>query len=145
MKTIHTAESLAEMIILSTFIADTVMSTENQNKRQKDSITRVDGARQKILKKITDEENSDEDIYDATESVFNKYYTNLSKKDFLFLCRGFLGVYLRNYQFNDAFYNLFKDVHRYSGDFARGGKSLKNANIDFINAIRKCTRPTKQA
>jgi len=139
-KEMHTAQSLAEMIILSTFIADSLMSTPNPNRRNVTAINLVNNARKTILTRVTEEDNSDSEIYDATEDVFNKYFEMYSQKDFVFMCRGFLGVYLRNYHFGSSFYNLFKAVWRYSSHFGKGGKINKTENIQFIKELRATTR-----
>ena len=74
MKNYITAPILAEMIILSTFIADCLPDKESVKHRQKQARNNTETARIDILKRVTNEKDSDGQIYDATDDFFDKYY-----------------------------------------------------------------------
>ena len=89
---------IAEMTILSTFIADCIQSLENIKHKQKQAKTRIEGARKGI---------NDDVIYENSDSFFDKYYSKYITGELIYICRKQLDFYLSNYHFQDSRYNLF--------------------------------------
>ena len=134
------AKSLAEMIILTTFIADLTMKKNGLNSRQVSCRDIILNSRETILNKVTEDEDSDTEIYDATDKIFNKYQNNLSDTDFIFVCRGLLACYIRDYAFSYQFLTHFRDVYNYSKEFAQGARRKLANPLELINDVRGCTR-----
>lgn len=142
MRKFITAPILAEMVILSTFIADCLMYQENVKHRNKQALNKALRAREDILKRVSVEKNSDEQIYKASEDFFDKYYFRYAEKSkIIYICRGVLKSYLNNYRFGDSFYNLFKKLHKNSENFeAKNFDISENQKIDFIKELKSLTQ-----
>ena len=122
---------IAEMTILSTFIADCIQSIENLKHKQKQAKTRVEEARKGI---------NDDVIYENSDSFFNKYYLKYRIDEIIYICRGQLNFYLNNHHFEGSKYNLFKKVFKWSCIFDSNEVDITEADaIEFIKDLKKIT------
>ena len=137
-KTISLTE-LAEMVILSTLIADNVLDIEAKF-RNKKAKNRILEARKMILVKVADVKEKDNELYDETETFFDELYDFYISSDIINIARGFLGSYLRRYAFNDYLYNLFNKIYKNSINFASKREFSENEKIEFIKNIQKITK-----
>ena len=141
MKNKITAPVLAEMIILSTFIADCLPSSESVKQRQKQARNKAEMARGDILKRVSTEQDSDTQIYDKSDNFFDRYYFRYKKSEIIYICRAFLKSYLNNYAFGDSFYNLFKKLHKNSEVFEKKGFDISETEkINFIKELKSLTQ-----
>jgi len=141
MKQFINAPILAEMIILSTLIADCTMSFKDVKYRLKKHKNNVLDARQDILSRVSNGNDKDEQIYDATDSFFDKYYFQYQDKaEIIYICRGALKSYLNMYAFGDSFYNLFLKLHKNSKVFSKKDFDIsKEEKISFFRELKKLT------
>ena len=122
---------IAEMTILSTFIADCIQSLENIKHKQKQAKTRIEGARKGI---------NDDVIYENSDSFFDKYYSKYITGELIYICRKQLDFYLSNYHFQDSRYNLFKKVYKWSAIFEKKDTCITEVEaIEFIKDLKKTT------
>ena len=122
---------IAEMTILSTFIADCIQSIENLKHKQKQAKTRVEEARKGI---------NDDVIYENSDSFYDKYYLKYRIDEIIYICRGQLNFYLNNHHFEGSSYNLFKKVYKWSCIFDRNEVDITEADaIEFIKDLKKIT------
>ena len=120
---------IAEMTILSTFIADCIQSIENLKHKQKQAKTRVEEARKGIIIE------TDDDIYDYSNNFFDKYYSKYIQGEIIYICRKQLEFYLNNHIFEGSKYNLFKKVFKWSCIFEKKDTYLiESEAIEFIKA-----------
>ena len=141
MKNKITAPVLAEMIILSTFIANCIHCTPEQRYSKKKAKTATLDARRAILKKIHPEDYSEMMIYEKCNTFFEKNYERFEKSEIIYICRAFLKSYLNNYAFGDSFYNLFKKLHKNSEVFEKKGFDIpETEKINFIKELKSLTQ-----
>ena len=141
MKKYITAPVLAEMIILSTFIADCLPTREDVKQRKKQARNRVEVARHDILSRVQNGNDKDGQIYDATDFFFDKYYLRFQKSEIINICRKALNSYLNMYAFGDSFYNLFKKLHKNSEPFEVKNFDIPEyEKISFMIELKKITQ-----
>ena len=141
MKKIITAPILAEMLILSTFVADCLPSIENVKHREKRARNKAQEARIDILARVSKSKDKDGQIYDATDTFFDKYYFRYQKSEIIYICLGVLKSYLNNYAFGDSFYNLFKKLHKNASYFQKKDFRIEEKEvIKFIKELKSLTQ-----
>ena len=122
---------IAEMTILTTFIADCIQSIDDIKHKQKQAKNRVEEARKGI---------NDDVIYENSDSFFNKYYLKYRIDEIIYICRKQLEFYLNNHIFEGSEYNLFKKVFKWSCIFEKKDTYLIEADaIEFIKDLKKIT------
>jgi len=114
------------------------MLVSPKDKREKELIEAVEASRKAILETVTKGKDSDAEIYEATEAIFDKYSIHWSKKEFILVCRHHLGNYIREFRLGHDFAKLFKNVHKYSREFAIGASVIDQEKKEFITEIINC-------
>lgn len=138
MKTAITYIELAEMTILSTYIADCIMTELDVKFRTKKARNNSLEASKDIITRLM---GGFAELYDKSDSFYDKYSELHSEPELIFICRGVLKSYLNIYDFNDKYYNLFKKVWKNSDPFeAKNFDIPEKEKISFIKDLKSITQ-----
>ena len=138
MKKFITYIELAEMTILSTFIADCIMGFKNVKFRTKKAKNNSIEASKDIITRLM---GDFKELYEKSDSFYDKYSEKYKDSELIFICRGVLKSYLDRYAFNDIYYNLFKKVWKNSDSFQQKNFDIsKDDKINFIKDLKSITQ-----